>query len=790
LTSWQTPDGPNIVEHLAGQSPSGDLLVFFWQPGHDWGFVNVTAITGQKIAGPLTSWQTPDGPNIVEHLAGQSPSGDLLVFFWQPGHDWGFVNVSRQTGAKITGPISALTLRDGDQLVETLTARGQDGSHLYFWWTPRQDWQVLDLTAATGYAVQSAPTNWVTTDGSQTIEHSADATDDGNLIVVWTNGDARRRTDAISNPFGELRRIRTHRRLLTILWDPKVATQPRQTPAEIEAALFGSGASVRSYFLENSDGYFTIENAGIVGWMDSSKPKDFYWREGDYEGAKWVGTSHYYVDGEGKGWYVDDEGFYNGHTHKYAEAVRRAADQLDFAAFDVDANGELTPDELGVLLVIPQDSGNGFVRGVVGRQLPSPEDLVVDGVKVRSLAEVYSPNPYDVATTAHELSHLLLSHSDMYFNFVQPYRAGAFSLMDQHWLLSHLDAVSKLKLGWMRPRLAMRTGWYTLADVETRYDTLVLQDPTRLDEYFVLENRWPGPSLENRLPDSGIAVWHVMENPQVYEMLLPPAGTNPDDWAKPQWRGWARRGIRLLRPVLGDGFSTVHSLWDGAESEAGYDLESTSSDPQRTVLRWADGTPSGFAVRNISCSAATMNIYVEVPWASDNPVVGPPPTQPTCPRSPLTPSVSFRIVPGAPATVSHQVTSDMSLTMTLPAGASRSPVEVTIATGGPARGKQPVLGDEFTVTAYDVGAERKPVEVFAQPFRLSVRYARVSAATSNQVEPVLAYWDPVDGEWLELASSADSATGLIVAEPNRTGVYALLDGGAIIERLWIPAVRR
>src|SRR5687768_11131199 len=75
VTSWMTQDGPFTVEHLAGRSPRGDLLVFFWSPRADWQVVNVSAITGQQIAGPVTSWVTQDGPFTVEHLAGRSPRG-------------------------------------------------------------------------------------------------------------------------------------------------------------------------------------------------------------------------------------------------------------------------------------------------------------------------------------------------------------------------------------------------------------------------------------------------------------------------------------------------------------------------------------------------------------------------------------------------------------------------------------------------------------------------------------------------------------------------------------------
>src|SRR5690348_5487788 len=75
LTSWQTPSGAFLVEHLAGMSLNGDVIVFYWSPQHNWQAVNVSNITGQKIASPLTSWQTPDGPYNVEHLAGIGTQG-------------------------------------------------------------------------------------------------------------------------------------------------------------------------------------------------------------------------------------------------------------------------------------------------------------------------------------------------------------------------------------------------------------------------------------------------------------------------------------------------------------------------------------------------------------------------------------------------------------------------------------------------------------------------------------------------------------------------------------------
>lgn len=150
VTGWQTQDGPHTVEHLAGQSPKGDLLVFFrvarteaWRP------VNVSQITGgQKVAGPVTSWQTADGPYNVEHLAGQSPTGDLLVFFWSPRADWQVVNVSQITGGqKIAGPVTNWQKTQADQNglynVEYLATQSLTGDRLVFFWSPRANWQVV-----------------------------------------------------------------------------------------------------------------------------------------------------------------------------------------------------------------------------------------------------------------------------------------------------------------------------------------------------------------------------------------------------------------------------------------------------------------------------------------------------------------------------------------------------------------------------------------------------------------------------------------------------------------------
>jgi hypothetical protein len=167
VARWQTPDGPYLVEHLAGQNHNGDLLVFWSSPQTDWQVVNVSGITGQQIAGPVTSWQTQDGPYLVQHLAGQSPTGDLLVFWWSPQTDWQVVNVSGITGQQIAGPVTSWQTQDGPYLAEHLAGQSPTGDLLEFWWSPQTDWRVVNVSGITGQQIAGPVESWVTGNAEQ-----------------------------------------------------------------------------------------------------------------------------------------------------------------------------------------------------------------------------------------------------------------------------------------------------------------------------------------------------------------------------------------------------------------------------------------------------------------------------------------------------------------------------------------------------------------------------------------------------------------------------------------------
>jgi hypothetical protein len=177
------------VEHVAGRASNGDLLVFGWSPtdpGH-WGVVNVSQNTGQQIAGEVAAWVVGS----VEHLAGRASNGDLLVFGWSPtdpGH-WGVVNVSQITGRKVATRPTAYKVWEANgnqECVEVLSAMGIDNSLLLFWWSPSHDWQVIDLSYATGQDIAAAPCSWLTG-----VEHIATHDANDRLLVFWFDAEFR-----------------------------------------------------------------------------------------------------------------------------------------------------------------------------------------------------------------------------------------------------------------------------------------------------------------------------------------------------------------------------------------------------------------------------------------------------------------------------------------------------------------------------------------------------------------------------------------------------------------------
>jgi len=128
IVRWRTKGSQFDLERVAGVDPNGHLLVFSWSTGantvEDWHFVDLSSAVspGTVLAGPITTWQTPDGPFLVDHIAGVSPNGELVVFYWSTQaaseNEWNAVNVSVLTQQKAVSPLTSWQTQEGQFNVE------------------------------------------------------------------------------------------------------------------------------------------------------------------------------------------------------------------------------------------------------------------------------------------------------------------------------------------------------------------------------------------------------------------------------------------------------------------------------------------------------------------------------------------------------------------------------------------------------------------------------------------------------------------------------------------------
>ncbi|MGD8429612.1 MAG: hypothetical protein PVH31_04325 [Ectothiorhodospiraceae bacterium] len=178
---------------------------------------------------------------------------------------------------------------------------------------------------------------------------------------------------------------------------------------------------------------------------------------------------------------------------------------------------------------------------------------------------------------------------------------GPFSLMGNEADGSHLDPWLKMKLGWLKPAIANRDGWYLLPPVESQDGAVILHDPHHgTGEYFIVENRWPPGSHEDNTADAGLAIWHIDE---AYTGYYTKRDRKPGDWG----RNTAKLVYAGGEPPTG---SHSEALWDGSDSATGYSATPTSR-PGR--LRWTNGSSSDIGVWFIPAAGPEAQVYLDLP---------------------------------------------------------------------------------------------------------------------------------------------------------------------------------
>jgi M6 family metalloprotease-like protein len=353
--------------------------------------------------------------------------------------------------------------------------------------------------------------------------------------------------------------------------------------SDLAFAWFGDRGSVAAYFDEVSYGAFGFREAFVTPWLVARD-----------DPATAVDESHRdWVHGGG----IDVE------YPKGAWVVRQveAATAFRFRDYDVaPRDGRVTPEELAILWVYRGTSGR--VRATVPATVPA--EGLPGGVMIEHLARVGDAEPWP--TIAHELAHRYLGLADLYVprDLSHP-GVGPYSLMCAGNRSVHLDPWSRMKLGWLTPTVVVADGWTTLGDTGRwpAGSALVLHDPSRsTNEYFIVENRWPGASLDRDATPAGLAVWHVWEG----------GDPGPQD-------DWGRRSLRLVwaagPPValVADDCPTAPTpLFDGAVPEVAYALTGWSTP---AALTWRDGTPADFGLWFAGPSGPLVSVWVDVPPA-------------------------------------------------------------------------------------------------------------------------------------------------------------------------------
>lgn len=225
-----------------------------------------------------------------------------------------------------------------------------------------------------------------------------------------------------------------------------------------------------------------------------------------------------------------------------------------------------------------------------------------EGFNVRLQEEEWSRENDGVAAGAHELAHLFLGLPDMYVNdskwteWQQQGQADNYAMLDSHFDFPFLSEPSRLRLGWLEAKeLPYRDGSYTIPAVKSSREVYVLPHPRypERDEYFVIANRQNGTFYDARLQDTGLIVWHVIEDQQILAEL-------------PIHGSWLRKGVRLVRENGGRPSDDSDALWSQGEGP----IELGWVDPDKP----GRSAPSGVTLTDLTASDDTMHFDVERRW--------------------------------------------------------------------------------------------------------------------------------------------------------------------------------
>lgn len=253
---------------------------------------------------------------------------------------------------------------------------------------------------------------------------------------------------------------------------------------------------------------------------------------------------------------------------------------FDFKAYDANADGHVTADELQIAIISNDGDGGGATRwaGQV-----HPEGSPVDWTGNVALLG----HRGDFATLCHELSHTL-GTLDLYGVWSQECLSYKVTLMSctlgalESPEIYHLDPWHKMQLGWSEPRIfslnASGNASVPSAQALEATGPIILYDPSvGTNEFFILEyrarNSPKGAGYDVNVADEGLALWHIHQEPNHYPTLTPRYDGGPYP-GQENWRWCSKcQGMHFItdwqNPIMGICPSNgVHSI----EGSGGYTL--------------------------------------------------------------------------------------------------------------------------------------------------------------------------------------------------------------------------
>jgi len=366
-------------------------------------------------------------------------------------------------------------------------------------------------------------------------------------------------------------------RIVVLLIDSTdIAHDPSHDGPYFDARMNAAGSSahsVGSYYQEVSRGALTVNATVIPMWFHSTHPMS------DYGADSATG--------------VDDA---NGPIYRLVtEAVRAADATVNFAQFDT--NGDGVVDHLMVV-----HAGAGQESSPSNKDLiwshrwavldadpttPGSQSQTADGVQIYGYT--MESEDFVIGTVAHEFGHDL-GLPDLYDTDGSSAGAGIWDIMSLgSWngapagsSPAHMSAWSLLRLGWVTPTdVTTAQVGAAIDSIETSGKVFRLSLPGTTSEYFLIENRQP-IGFDAALLGTGLLIWHVDDSQT----------SNDQDNHRLLDLEEADEGVSGDRPTdSGDPWHDTAAGWgpDTTPDSRGY-----------------DGSVTGWRIRDISASAATM----------------------------------------------------------------------------------------------------------------------------------------------------------------------------------------